>query len=61
MALVYSPHMPTKCTCPSSIYTTTGPPPTDDKVTTPKPGPPDEQVGSPATITHPAGKGIAIL
>ena len=49
-----------KCTCPSS-YTTTGPPLTDGKVTTAKSGPADRQVAKPATITHPAGKGIAKL
>ena len=43
------------------LYTTTGPPPTDDKDTTATSGPADGQVAGPVTITHPAGKGIAKL
>ena len=41
------------------LYTTTGPPPTDDKDTTAESGPTQGQVASPVTITYPTGKGIA--
>ena len=41
------------------LYTTTGPPPRDDKDTAATSGPADRQVASPTTINHPAGKGIA--
>ena len=55
MALVYSPHRNAHAQ-PLFHHRSSS---TDDKDTTATSGPADGQVAKPATITHPAGKGIA--